>query len=127
MRTSSTRLRNSIVCALREALLVALSFALASFLITVLCNQAQAQEPAASTVSPGWVVIPVGEYQSLRARAFPAEQPPEPPPVEATLTRVDYDLRVNGVGEAGSFYRLTGMGCDSRGRIPVAAGSCVSR
>jgi hypothetical protein len=62
----------------------------------------QAQEPASATVSPGWVVIPVGEYQSLRARAFPAEQQPEPPPVEATLTRVDYDLRVNGTGDLAS-------------------------
>src|SRR5215472_16991437 len=102
MRTSSTTPRDSIVCALREALLVALSFGLASFLITVLCNQARAQEPAASTASPGWVVIPVGEYQSLRARAFPTEQPPAPPPVEATLTRVDYDLTVNSTGDMAS-------------------------
>ena len=29
-------------------------------------------------------------------RATPAEREPEPPPVEATLTRVDYDLRIDG-------------------------------
>ena len=47
--------------------------------------------------SPGWVVLPIDEYRSLRARAFPAEHDPEPPPVDATLTRVDYDLRVSNI------------------------------
>src|SRR5579859_84320 len=44
----------------------------------------------------GWVVIPVDEYRVLRAKAYPAEQNPEPPPLDATLTRVDYDLHVLG-------------------------------
>src|ERR1700693_5528357 len=43
--------------------------------------------------SPGWVVITVDDYRTLRHKAFPAERDPEPPPVDATLTRVDYDLR----------------------------------
>jgi hypothetical protein len=59
---------------------------------------AQQGERAPAQPNGGWVVIPVEEYQSLRARAFPADQPPEPPPVDATLTRVDYDLRVNAPG-----------------------------
>ena len=58
---------------------------------------ANAQEQAASP-STGWVVIPVDEYQQLRARAFPGERPPEPPPVDATLTRADYDLQINSGG-----------------------------
>src|SRR5437667_9144572 len=45
--------------------------------------------------SPGWVVLPVDEYRTLHARAYPIERDPEPPPVEATLTRVDYDLRID--------------------------------
>ena len=45
--------------------------------------------------SPGWVVLPVDEYRTLHARAYPTEHDPEPPPVEATLTRVDYDLHIN--------------------------------
>jgi len=57
------------------------------------------QETAPSAASPGWVVIPVDEYRTLRARAYPAERPPEPPPVDETLTRVDYDLRVNTAGD----------------------------
>jgi len=82
--------------------LVSLSFALASFLIATFAAHAHAQAAASSSSSaatPGWVVIPVGEYQHLREQAFPAEREPEPPPVEATLTRVDYDLHVNGNGD----------------------------
>ena len=41
----------------------------------------------------GWVVLPVDEYKSLRERALPPAPPPPAPPVDATLTRIDYDLR----------------------------------
>lgn len=54
----------------------------------------------------GWVVLPVEEYRALRAKAYPPEREPEPPPVEATLTRVDYDLRVAGESATGE-ARLT--------------------
>ena len=47
-----------------------------------------AQEPARSD---GWVVLPVDDYRALRAKAFPSPPDPVPPPVDATLTRVDYD------------------------------------
>lgn len=46
--------------------------------------------------SAGWVVIPVEEYRTLHNKAFPVEPEPEQPPVEATLTRADYDLQVAG-------------------------------
>ena len=49
---------------------------------------AQAPTP---TPAEGWVVLPVEEYRALRERAIPPA-----PPVDATLTRVDYDLRVDG-------------------------------
>jgi len=42
--------------------------------------------------SPGWVVISVPDYHALRIKAFPAEREPEPPPVDATLSRVEYEL-----------------------------------
>src|SRR5216684_8908652 len=45
--------------------------------------------------SPGWVVLPVDEYRTLHAKAYPIERDPEPPPVEATLTRVEYELRID--------------------------------
>jgi hypothetical protein len=44
----------------------------------------------------GWVVLPVDEYRALRRAAFPADLEPAPPPVEATLSRIDYDLKVDG-------------------------------
>lgn len=47
----------------------------------------------------GWVVLPIEEYRTLRARAYPAPPEPAPPPVDAALTRVDYDLRVAPSGE----------------------------
>jgi len=73
---------------------LAVSF-LALLLFATLAN---AQTP---THTGGWVVIGVDEYKTLRARAFPNEAEPEPPPVDATLSRVDYNLRVNGDFAAG--------------------------
>jgi hypothetical protein len=44
----------------------------------------------------GWVVLPVDEYRALRRAAFPLDAEPAPPPVEVTLSRIDYDLKVDG-------------------------------
>jgi hypothetical protein len=54
--------------------------------------------PAQTTavIPDGWVVLPVDEYRALRRAAFPLDTEPAPPPVEATLTRIDYDLKVEG-------------------------------
>ncbi len=75
--------------------------------------------------SEGWVVLPVDDYRALRLAAFPAERQPEPTPVEATLTRVDYDLKVDGeiaVGEA----RLTiDVIKDGWVRVAIPAGLMV--
>ena len=70
------------------------------FLSALVCA---AQDPASTE---GWVVLPVDDYRALRLAAFPAEREPEPPPVEATLTRVDYDLKVEGELASGE-ARLT--------------------
>src|SRR5271166_5712086 len=51
--------------------------------------------------SPGWVVISVPDYRALRVKAFPTEREPEPPPVDATLSRVEYDLRIDSALDAG--------------------------
>lgn len=83
---------------------------------------ATAQVPSATE---GWVVLPVDDYRALRQAAYPADREPEPTPVEATLTRVDYDLKVEGeiaVGEA----RLTvDVIKDGWVRVPVPQGLMV--
>ena len=61
-------------------------------------GRAHAQAPVNAD---GWVVLGVDEYRALRERASPAPPRPEPPPVEATLTRIDYDLRIDGDTVAG--------------------------
>jgi hypothetical protein len=63
-------------------------------------------QTAAASRTDGWVVIPVEEYRALRLRAFPPDRPPDPPPVDAALTRVEYELRVDGDAATGE-ARLT--------------------
>jgi hypothetical protein len=56
-----------------------------------------------ATAADGWVVLPVSEYMTLKRAAEPNEPEPVAPPVEATLSRIDYDLKVDGdlaTGEA---------------------------
>ena len=56
-----------------------------------------------ATAADGWVVLPVSEYMSLKRASEPNEPEPVAPPVEATLSRIDYDLKVDGdlaTGEA---------------------------
>jgi hypothetical protein len=66
--------------------------------VVCLAREAAPQEPARAD---GWVVMGIDEYRALRARAFPSTPDPAPPPLDATLTRVDYELRVSGETVAG--------------------------
>src|SRR5712691_2065398 len=75
--------------------------------------------------SPGWVVLPVDEYRNLHARAYPIERDPEPPPVEATLTRVDYDLRIEGELASGRASLAVDVLKDGWVRVPIPAGLLV--
>jgi hypothetical protein len=75
--------------------------------------------------SPGWVVLPVEEYRNLHAKAYPIERDPEPPPVEATLTRVDYDLRIDGELASGRASLTVDVLKDGWVRVPVPAGLLV--
>jgi hypothetical protein len=62
-----------------------------------------ASAQSTTPTSDGWVVLPVSEYAALKRAASPAEPEPEPPPVEATLSRIDYNLKIDGdlaTGEA---------------------------
>src|SRR6202166_3769712 len=83
---------------------------------------AQAQEKLTEpSHTAGWVVISVDEYRVLRAKAYPVEHDPEPPPLDATLTRVDYDLHVAGDLAAGRASLTVDVLKDGWGRGPVPA------
>jgi hypothetical protein len=78
--------------------------------------------------SPGWVVIGIEEYKALHAKAYPPEREPEPPPVEATLSRVDYDLRVNAAATefaSGRANLTIDVLKDGWVRVPIPAGLLV--
>jgi len=83
-----------------------------------------AQE-SSRTPGPGWVVIGIDEYKTLRAKAYPPEREPEPPPVEATLSRVDYDLHVNGEFASGRANLTIDVLKDGWVRVPIPAGLLV--
>jgi hypothetical protein len=86
----------------------------------------RAQEKTAdASHAAGWVVIPVEQYRVLRAKAYPVEHDPEPPPLDATLTRVDYDFRVNGDLAAGRASLTVDVLKDGWVRVPVPAGLLV--
>jgi hypothetical protein len=81
---------------------------------------------AQTTPTPdGWVVLPVDEYRALRDRANP--QPPQPatPPVDATLTRVDYELRADGESIAGRALLTIDVLRDGWTRVQIPAGLMV--
>jgi len=87
---------------------------------------AQAQEKTSELPhASGWVVIPVEEYRVLRAKAYPVEHDPEPPPVDATLSRVDYDLQVLGDLATGTATLTVDVLKDGWVRVPVPAGLLV--
>jgi hypothetical protein len=67
----------------------------------------------------------VTEYGTLRAKAFPVEREPDPPPVEATLTRVDYDLRIDGELAAGRASLTVDVLKDGWVRVPIPSGLLV--
>jgi hypothetical protein len=104
------------------------SLLLLAMLLVGLPSAAQAPSPqltADLSHSPGWVVIPVDEYQNLRARAYPTERTPEPPPVDATLTRVDYDLHIAGELATGRASLTVDVLKDGWVRVPIPPGLLV--
>ncbi len=75
--------------------------------------------------SSGWVVIPVEEYRSLHDKAYPVEPEREPPPVSATLTRVEYDLRALGDVARGKANLTIDVLKDGWVRVPIPSGLLV--
>ena len=98
------------------------------WLAAVLLSVAVAQTPEKPTEAPhtaGWVVISVDEYKVLRAKAYPVEHDPEPPPIDATLTRVDYDLQITGDLAEGHANLTVDVLKDGWVRVPVPSGLLV--
>jgi hypothetical protein len=102
-----------------SALTLLLSLSIASLWFS---PPALAQE---SAHSPGWVVISVPDYHALRVKAFPAEREPEPPPVDATLSRVDYDLRADSDFASGTATLTVDVLKNGWVRVPVPSGLFV--
>src|SRR5207302_10492041 len=73
----------------------------------------------------GWVVLPVDEYRALRERANPPPLPPAAPPMEATLSRIDYDLRVDADSLAGRALLTIDVLRDGWTRVQIPAGLMV--
>ena len=70
-------------------------------------------------------MIPVEEYRVLRVKAYSVEHDPEPPPLDAILTRVDYDLHVSGELAQGHTNLTVDVLKDGWVRVPVPAGLLV--
>ena len=71
--------------------------------IFVICCAVSSSAQTGTPPSDGWVVLPVSEYTALKRAASPTEPEPVAPPVEATLSRIDYDMKIDGdlaTGEA---------------------------
>lgn len=96
-RSSRANRRHALWAGLVASALTALA------IVVAFTPAAHAQAPA---TNDGWVVLPIAEYRALREAAFPTEREPEPPPVDATLTQIDYDLKVEGDVASGE-ARLT--------------------
>jgi hypothetical protein len=75
--------------------------------------------------SPGWVVIPVAEYRTLHSKAYPAEPEPETLPVQATLTRIDYDLHIGGDLAKGRVTLTIDVLKDAWVSVPIPSGLLV--
>jgi hypothetical protein len=96
----------------------------ALFLLATFCLASVVRAEEASH-SAGWVVIGLDEYKTLRAKAYPPERGPEPPPVEATLSRVDYDVRVSGDFASGRATLTIDVLKDGWVRVPIPTGLLV--
>src|ERR1700757_3412045 len=100
--------------------------ALSAFIFASICFYSSSVTLAQDSAhSPGWVVISVPDYHALRVRAFPAERESEPPPVDATLTRPDYDLRADSDFTSGSATLTVDVLKNGWVRVPIPSGLFV--
>ena len=67
----------------------------------------------------------VDEYRALRLKAYPPDSAAQPPPVDATMTRVDYELRVNGESASGEARLTVDVLKEGWVRVEIPAGLLV--
>lgn len=101
-----------------SALCIVCSVLFASFSAPPACAQGDSHDS-------GWVVLTISEYRALYAKAHPTEGEPEAPPVDATLTRVDYDLRIDGELAVGRANLTVDVLKDGWVRVPIPPGLLV--
>src|SRR3989441_12951258 len=92
--------------------------------VSVVASAAGVRAQSAA-VPEGWVVLPVDEYRALRERAIPSQPAPLPPPIDATLTRIDYDLHVEAEAVAGRAMLTIDVLRDGWSKLPIPAGLMV--
>ena len=92
--------------------------------VSVVASAAGVRAQSAA-VPEGWVVLPVDEYRALRERAIPPQPVPLPPPIDATLTRIDYDLHVEAEAVAGRAMLTIDVLRDGWSKLPIPAGLMV--
>src|SRR5262249_53000317 len=90
-----------------------------------LCCRAASASPQTPATPDGWVVLPVDEYRALRDKALPPTPPAAAPPVDATLTRIDYDLRIENDSIAGRALLTIDVLRDGWTRVQIPAGLMV--
>ena len=73
----------------------------------------------------GWVVLSIDEYQSLRNRSLGITAPAASASIDATLSRVDYDLRLDGESIAGQALLTIDLLREGWARIPIPPGLMV--
>lgn len=95
------------------------------FLCAALLLCARSAPAQTASHAPGWVVITISDYRTLHAKAYPPEREPEGPPVDATLTRVDYDLHIDGDLAAGRASLTVDVLKDGWVRVPIPPGLLV--
>jgi len=94
----------------------------AAVLLLVCAHDAR---PQTTPPPEGWVVLPVDEYRALRERANPSPPAPLPPPLDATLTRTDYDLHVEGDTVVGRALLTIDVMRDGWVRVQIPPGLMV--
>ena len=96
-------------------------FALTLLAATVLASPAWPQPPKPE----GWVVLPVADYRALREKADPVPPELEPPPTDASLSRLDYELHVEGDAALGEIRAAIDVLKEGFVRVPVLSGLLV--